>query len=93
MVEIKHEVLLEATKIAFGIASFIAFSVDEVIIIDNTWWLSIHLYVVQQYKRILILLCVERMDVYAISDNIFGLMLKCDWFWWIKFRGPCWEVG
>jgi hypothetical protein len=39
------------------------------------------------------LLCVERMDVYAISDNIFGLMLKCDWFWWIKFRGPCWEVG
>jgi hypothetical protein len=32
----KHGVLLEATKVAFAIASFIAFNADEVITIDNT---------------------------------------------------------
>jgi hypothetical protein len=36
MVEIKHGVLLEATKTTFAIASFVAFSVDEVITIDNS---------------------------------------------------------
>jgi len=36
MVEMKHGVLLEATKATFVIASFIAFNVDEVITINNT---------------------------------------------------------
>ncbi len=32
---------------------------------------------VQQWRRILIILCVEIMDVFANFDNSFGLMLKC----------------
>jgi isopenicillin N synthase-like dioxygenase len=36
MVEMKHRVLLEATKATFAIAFFIAFNVDEIITIDNT---------------------------------------------------------
>jgi hypothetical protein len=78
MAKMKPRVLLEATKATFAIASFITFNADEVITIDNIQWLSIHLYVVQKQRRILILLCVERMDVFATSTNIFGLMLKCD---------------
>jgi len=42
-----------------------------------TQWLSIHLYVVQKWKRIPILLCVEAVSLYATSDNIFFLMVKC----------------
>jgi hypothetical protein len=44
--------------------------------IDNIQWLSIHLYLVQAYKRILIFLCVETIGVFATFDNIFGLLLK-----------------
>jgi hypothetical protein len=38
---------------------------------DNTQWLSIHLYVVQKWKRIPILLCVEAVSMSTTSDNIF----------------------
>jgi hypothetical protein len=47
MVEIMHKVLLEATKVAFVVASFIMVTANEVTIIDKTQWLLIHLYVVQ----------------------------------------------
>jgi len=43
MAEMKHGVLLEATKTTFAITYFITFSADEVITINNTWWLFIHL--------------------------------------------------
>ncbi len=42
-----HGVLLETTKTTFIDTSFITISVDEIMAIDNTQWLSIHLYVVQ----------------------------------------------
>jgi hypothetical protein len=47
MVEVMHDVLLEATKVVFARANFIIVSVDEVITIDNIQWLLIHLYVLQ----------------------------------------------
>jgi hypothetical protein len=36
MVKMMHGVLLEATKMTFVVASFIAISANKVIIIDNT---------------------------------------------------------
>jgi len=77
MVEVMHGVLLEAIKITFVVASFIAINADEVTTINNTQWLSIHLYVVQNWKRIPILLCVEIVSTYVTSNNIYALMLKC----------------
>jgi len=59
------------------VAPFIVISVDKVTMIDNTQWLSIHLYVVQKWKRIPILLCVEVVSLLATFDNIFSLMVKC----------------
>jgi uncharacterized protein related to proFAR isomerase len=44
--------------------------------IDDTQWLSIHLYLVQAEKRILIFLCVETIGVSTTYDNVFGLLLK-----------------
>jgi hypothetical protein len=77
MAKAMHVVLLEATKVAFVIAPFIGVNVDEVTMIDNTQWLSIHLYVVQKWKHILIPLCVEVISLSTTSDNIFYLMVKC----------------
>ncbi len=72
-----HKVLLEAIKAAFATTSFITVNADEVTIIDNIQWLSIHLYMVQQWKRIPILLYMETINMFATSNNIFVFMLKC----------------
>jgi len=76
MAKMMHDVLLEATKVAFVHANFIVVSADEIITIDNKQWLSIHLYMVQCWKKIAILLCVESMGVSTTSNNIFGLIVK-----------------
>jgi hypothetical protein len=44
MVKIMHIVLLETTKAAFVAIIFIAISANEVMAIDNTQCISIHLY-------------------------------------------------
>ncbi len=67
---------MDSTK-TFVVVSFIVVFVDEVMTIDNTQWLFIHLYMVQLWKRILILLCVQTMGTSTTFDNIFSLMLKC----------------
>jgi len=51
--------LLDTTKITFAIIAFIEVIIDEVTSIKNMQWLSIHLYMVQNWKRIPILLCVD----------------------------------
>jgi hypothetical protein len=71
MVEVMHVVLLEATKIIFVDAPFIVVSADEITMINNTQWLSIHLYVVQKWKCIPILLYVEAISLFATSNNTF----------------------
>jgi hypothetical protein len=79
MVEVMHVVLLEATKVAFVVAPFITISVDEITMINNTQWLSLHLYVVQKWRRIPILLCVEVISLFATFNNIFSLMVNVCW--------------
>jgi hypothetical protein len=76
MVEVMYGVLLEAIKATIACANFIVVSANEVTTIDNTQWLSIHLYMVQGWKKIQILLCVESIRVSTTLDNIFGLMVK-----------------
>jgi hypothetical protein len=76
MAEVMHDILLDSTKAAFVVASFVDVFVDEVMIINNTQWFFIHLYMVQQWKRILIFLCVQTMGMSTTSNNIFSLMFK-----------------
>jgi hypothetical protein len=71
MVEVMHGVLLEATKTTFVVTSFITISANEVTTIDNNKWLSIHLYVMQNWKRIPILLCVEIVNTFTTFE-VFG---------------------
>jgi hypothetical protein len=46
-------------------------SAKEVVTIDNTQWISIHLYVLQTWKRIPIFLRVEKIGVSNTCDNFF----------------------
>jgi hypothetical protein len=46
-----NELLLESTQnVVVVVADFIHVNVDEIIAIDNTSWISLHLYVVQGWK-------------------------------------------
>jgi hypothetical protein len=76
MVEVMHSVLLNVTKATFPSIAYTSISTNEVKTINNTQWLSIHLYVGQAWKRILILLCVGTIRVLATFDNIFALMVE-----------------
>jgi hypothetical protein len=73
MVEVMHKV---ATKATFASVNFIDVNVIEATTTNNMQWLSIHLYVVQGWKRILIFLCVDTIRVFATSNNVFGLIVK-----------------
>jgi hypothetical protein len=76
MAKVMHNVLLDATKVAFASLTFISIFKDKMVTIDNVQWLSIQLYGLQALKRISILLCFEIIGVFTTCDNIFGLMFK-----------------
>jgi hypothetical protein len=59
MVEVMHNLLLEATMAPFVFATFIVINANEITTINNTQWLSIYLYAMQGWKRIPIPLYVE----------------------------------
>lgn len=61
-----HEVLLEANKSTFALPNFIVVNAYEMTTIDNIQWLSIHLYVVESWKRIMILPCFETIGGHMI---------------------------
>jgi hypothetical protein len=67
---------MHATKAAFAFVAYFDIFVNEVTIIENIKWLSIHLYVVQAWKRIPILLCVETIGVLVTFDDIFVLLVE-----------------
>jgi hypothetical protein len=50
IVEFMNDLLLEYIRKAFNVASFLFVNANEVIVVDNTSWIFIHLYVVQVWK-------------------------------------------
>jgi len=77
MAKVMHIILLKVTKVAFVTTIFLVVNVNEVIMINNTQWISITLYMVQAWKRIPIFFFVETIHISDTSNNIFFLMLKC----------------
>ncbi len=74
---VMHSMLLKTIKVHLLLLPFIVINVYKVITIDNTQWISIHLYVVQTWKNAPNILCVETIGISNTSNNHFSLMLKC----------------
>ncbi len=75
MAKSMNELLLDSIQnVVFVNFSF--GSVNEVIVIDNTFWISIHLHVVQGWKWIPLLICVEKFGVQGIANNVFHLIVN-----------------
>ncbi len=70
-----NKLLLESIQNVVVVANFIFVNADEITAIDNTSQISLHLYVVQGWKQIPLLVCVEKVGGQGIAENIFHLML------------------
>ena len=55
-------------------APYIAMSCDEVIANDNTSWISIHVYVMERWQRIHVLLKVHKMTGGSKADDLGALL-------------------
>jgi hypothetical protein len=58
-----NELLLESIQNVIGLGNFIFVNDNELIAIDNTFWISLHFYVVQGWKQIPILACLKKVGV------------------------------
>jgi hypothetical protein len=58
-----NDLLLQSTHNVVNVVNFLFVSADEVTTIDITSWISLHIYVVQSWKRIPLLVCVEKLEM------------------------------
>ncbi len=54
-----NELLLESIQNVIVVVNFIYVNNNKIIAIDNTFWISLHLYVVQGWKQIPLLACLK----------------------------------
>jgi len=66
-----NDLLLQSTHNVVNVVDFLFMSANEMITIDNATWISLHIYVVQSWKRIILLVCVEKLEVQGTTNNVF----------------------
>jgi hypothetical protein len=59
MVKSMHEIILKNIKICEQKFTFFAFSVDELMIINNQWWMNMHFLMMKNWVPIPILPTLE----------------------------------
>jgi hypothetical protein len=69
--ESMNDLLLQYTCNVINVANFLFVNADEVTTINNASWISLHIYVVQSWKRIFLLICVEKLELKGTIDNAF----------------------
>jgi len=70
-----HDVALSKMLSMILEVNFVVVSVNKVTIVDAQQWINIHGYVMQNWKRVLVLLTFEKVEMNAISNNIKGVIL------------------
>jgi hypothetical protein len=61
MVKNMHQIVIVSTKVILQKARYLAINCDEVSIINNQSWCNVHTYVVDDFKRIPLLLNLKRV--------------------------------
>jgi hypothetical protein len=69
-------VVLRVSKVVVQKFPFIFVNCDDVTTIDNQSWLFVHVYVIKEWKRVLILLNLQCVVDEATSDNLTSLIVK-----------------
>ncbi len=71
-----YNIFLQAINECLLIVKFISLSCDEVTTIDNQSWLSMHVYMIDLWKQIPILLNLQQMVNGASSNNLTSLIVQ-----------------
>ncbi len=70
MVSYMHEIMVKKTRGFIQVAKSISLSCDEVIILDQQSWVSIHAYVVENWQQTPLLLSLQQVVDGATSNNL-----------------------
>jgi len=70
-----QQVVFEMRRL-IQVAHFIAVTIDEITTVDNSSWLSIHVYIVQEWVRVLLLVSLQRMECSPNIDNLTKLIIE-----------------
>ncbi len=76
MVQHMHGIIFKATKPTMGTSQYLSLICDEISTIDNQSWLSIHVYVVQNWLKILIILSLEGVVVGSNAYNLTQVIMQ-----------------
>jgi hypothetical protein len=73
--EAMAKVISYRTRADLAKASYISASADEVTTIDGSAWLSVHVYVCQNFMRVPILLSLQHVSEGANADNLTDMIM------------------
>jgi hypothetical protein len=76
MAESMAKVVSKKTMHVISDANFLSISADEVTSVDNTSWLSLHIYACQSWKRVLMLLSLHRMVDGGRADVVREMIMS-----------------
>jgi hypothetical protein len=70
MAESMANAVSEKTMQVLSNANFLSISADKVTFVDNTSWLSLHVYACQSWKQVPMLLSLQRMVDGGVADAV-----------------------
>jgi hypothetical protein len=70
-----YKIVLDETRRLIANARYVAVTVDEVTAVDNSSFLSIHAYIVQNWVRIPLLISLLRVECAPTSENLTELIV------------------
>jgi len=76
MVETMDSIVIQLIRIQMQKARYLAFSYDEVMMINNQSWCNSHVYVVDGFEKMPLLLNLERVVGKGTTNNLTTLILK-----------------
>jgi hypothetical protein len=71
-----HFIVLNATKEIIHVARYIIVSGDEVTMIHNKSWVNVHVYLVDGFKCIHVLLNLKRLIGGGITSNMMNVIFN-----------------
>jgi len=91
MVEFMYQKVMREIRVVMEATHYVAFSYDEVFIVDNQSWLFIHCYVIHNWVRIIILVSLNHVVERSWNDNMTNLgdYVGFDDRWWFIKRPNC----
>ncbi len=71
-----HQMVMKVTRVVIQVAYYVALNCDEVSTVDNQSWLFVYYYMVENWVRIPILICLEKVVAHSRSDNLTKVIME-----------------